>query len=151
LPFGKINTIQTIEVKAGWYVGADKYMMKEKDASGQSIYQGGRETFAAISIIFESGFSGQSVKGEIRVGKNVGKQEEKFVEVTGVNGCKIRIDLTTYFVDWIDNHGNITPDAHLFANPIHLLVREVIAGRPLKSLFEPDRGREIVATLEEWC
>ncbi|MCI0438963.1 MAG: Gfo/Idh/MocA family oxidoreductase [Chloroflexi bacterium] len=144
LPFGNIETISTRQVKAGAYRGAEQLM---RPAFG---LKGGRETFAAIALTFESAFSTRTVSAEIQVGKNVGKREEKFVEVAGVNGRKIRLDLANYVVDFIDERGKVTPETYLFANPIHLLVREALAGRDMASLFSPETGRAILKQLEDW-
>ena len=53
-------------------------------------------------------------------------------------------------MDFIDEDGKVTPETYLFANPIHLLVREAIAGREMASLFSADMGRVIVKQLEDW-
>lgn len=142
LPFGDIATIQAPVVKAALYEGAQHYMKP------QPGLKGGRETFAAITFAFKSCFSERIVPAEVRVGKFVGNWEEKFVEVTGVNGKKIRLDPVNYIVDFVDERGNISPATHLFAHPIHLLIRETFAGRVMLSLLSPELGRVVVNTLE---
>lgn len=146
LPFGFVESIETTSVRAAMYEGSELYMRPQDDLKG------GRETFAAIGLTFKSAISGRMVSGEVRVGKGVGKQDEKFAEVTGANGNRIRIDLATFIVDYIDaDTSKVRPVTHLFAEPIDLLVREIMADRPLASLFPPETGHTVVAVLERWC
>jgi hypothetical protein len=87
------------------------------------------------------------------VGKSVGKDDEKYVEVIGGQNRdrKVRLDLTNFIVDLIggDNPGPVTS---LFHSPVHLLVREVMLERASDTLalFDPGVGQDIVARLNEW-
>jgi len=149
LPFGEPNTIRLDSVKAGVYAANPA---KGITTSGRDLFRSGMETFAEIRFTFASVF-GQPVEATACVGKCVGEQDEKFVEVIGGKNRdrKVGLDFASCIVDFTGGE-NPGPVTSLFADPVHLLVREVIVGRHSDSLalFDPKTGQDILARLNEW-
>lgn len=144
LPFGLVESIRVTGLHAALCDSAVRFMRP------QAGLKGGRETFAWIEIEFAPVRGPRPAKGRIVVGKYVGSADEKFVEVVGAKGKRIYIDLVDYMVNYVEG-GEKRPVTPLAKEPVGLLVRETLQGRPLKSLFTPDRGRTIVGKLQEWC
>lgn len=149
LPFGDPNTIRLDAVTAGVYRPNPAQGIT---TSGRELITSGMETFAEIHFSFTSVF-GHTVQATACIGKCVGEQDEKYVEVVGgrKRDRKVRLDLSSFIVDFIGGK-NPGPVTSLFSNPVYLLVREVMAGRHLDSLalFDPGVGQDIVARLHEW-
>ena len=147
LPFGNPNTISLDYVKAGVYGPGG-----EVRTSGRELIVSGMETFAKIRFNFTSVF-GDAVRATACVGKCVGDQDEKFVEVIGGRNRDriVRLDLSSFIVDFFGGE-NPGPTTSLFSDPVHLLVREVLAERHPTSLalFDPLAGQNIMARLNEW-
>jgi len=149
LPFGDPNTIRLDSVKAGVYKANPA---KGIATSGREFIKSGMETFAEIRFTFTSVF-GQLVTATAYMGKGVGEQDDKCVEVIGgrQRDRKVTLDLGSSIVDFTGGK-NPGPVTSLFANPVYLLVREVMAGRHPDSLalFDPGKGQDILARLNEW-
>jgi predicted dehydrogenase len=149
LPFGDPNTIRLDSVRAAVY---EANPGKGITTSGRELLRSGRETFAEVRFGFTSKY-GYSAEGVVRVGKCVGDQDEKYVEVVGgENGDRrIRLDMTSCIVDRYGGKEE-GPFTSLFRNPVHLLVREVLEGRSATSLslFPPEKAQDMVARVNEW-
>lgn len=149
LPFGAPNTIRLNSVKAAVYeANPDKGIT----TSGRELLRSGRETFAEVRFGFTPKY-GDKAEGVVRVGKCVGEQDEKYVEVVGGEDAdrRIRLDMTSCIVDRYggEEEGPLTS---LFRNPVHLLVREVMEGRSATSLalFPSEEAQDMVARVNEW-
>lgn len=149
MPFGNPNTIQLDFVKAGVYSANPA---RGITTSGSDLIKSGMETFAEIQFNFTSVFD-QRVNATARVGKCVGEEDEKYVEVIGGQNRdrRITLDLKNYIVDFTTGP-TLQPVTSLFPNPVYLLIREVMAGRHADSLalFGPEEGENIIARLGEW-
>jgi len=148
-PFGDPNTIRLDSVKAGIYEPNPAQGVK---TSGRKIMRSGLETFAEIQFTFTSIFE-KPVEATACVGKCVGQEDEKYVEVIGGwNGDrKVRLDLSHFVVDF-GSGANWSPVTSLFPKSVLLLVREVMREQASESLalFDPEVGQDIVARLNEW-
>jgi hypothetical protein len=148
-PFGDPNTIRLGAVKPGIY---EPNPSEGINSNGRAIMRKGMETFAEIKFTFKSIY-GHNVDAVACVGKAVGKWGDRYVEVVGGRNKdrRVRLDFINYIVDFTggDNPGAVNS---LFPDPVHLLVREVMADRALDSLalFPPEVGQDIVARLNEW-
>lgn len=148
-PFGDPNTIRLDSIKAGIY---EPNPEKGVTTSGREIMKSGLETFAEIKFTFTSIFGG-TVKATACVGKCVGMEDEKYVEVIGGRNRdrKVKLDLSNSIVDFTGGT-NPGPVTSLFPEPVLLLVREVMLERASESLalFDPEIGQDITARLKEW-
>jgi len=149
LPFGAPNTVRLDGVKAAVYEPCPE---KGVTSSGSKLLRSGMETFSEVRFGFTSKY-GDDAEGIIRVGKCVGEEDEKFVEVVGGkdHDRKVRLDMRSCIVDRFGGKEE-GPFTSLFRNPVHLLVREVIEGRSATSLalFPPEEAQDIITRVSEW-
>jgi len=149
LPFGAPNTVRLDGVKAAVYEPCPE---KGVTSSGSELLRSGMETFSEVRFGFTSKY-GDDAEGIIRVGKCVGDEDEKFVEVVGGKNRdrRVRLDMQSCIVDRFGGKEE-GPFTSLFRNPVHLLVREVIEGRSATSLalFPPEEAQDIITRVNEW-
>ncbi len=147
LAFGDPGSISFDYVKAGVYEPGGGVL-----SSGRNLIMSGMETFAEVKFSFTSVF-GDLVDATVCVGKCVGLQDEKYVEVVGGadRDRAVRLDMKSCIVDF-GGGDSLRPVTSLFSNPIELLIREVMAERHPESLalFDLRMGQSIVERLNEW-